>query len=140
MFGEAFVDSDPEDEALEADGDPNDPNAPEGKTVGGKGKPLAGGAGGNLFEARFAKLDAKIQHIADALGSTMSKKDRAKLFAGLEDLDAQDMSLAGDGSSHISPESSVSKSEKRAFNSIMLDYKEENQHEMQGLWAAIKKL
>lgn len=122
MFGEAFVDSDDE----EAEGDPNDPNAPT--KPGGKGK---GAGAGNLFEARFAKLDKKIEHIADVLGSTMSKKDRAKLLAGLADIDEQDLSLDGEMSSRISPEDSLSgRSDRRGFNSLMLDFKEEHQLEM----------
>lgn len=128
MFGDVFADSDDDAEA-----DPDDPNSP---TKGGKGA-----AAGNLFEARMQKLDKKIQHLADVLGSTMSKKDRAKLLAGLADIDEQDMSLDGEMTSRLSPEDSMSaRSDRRGFNSLMLDFKEEHQHEMQGLWAAIKKL
>ena len=130
MFGDVFADSEEE----EAEGDPDDPNSPA--KAGGKGA-----AAGNLFEARMQKMDKKIQHIADVLGSTMSKKDRAKLLAGLADIDEQDMSLDGERSSRLSPEDSMSaRSDRRGFNSLMLDFKEEHQHEMQGMWQAIKKL
>lgn len=137
MFGEAFVDSDHD----EGTGDPDDPDSPQKKASAAKGKGAAAGAG-NLLEARFAKIDKKIEHLADVLGSTMSKKDRAKLLAGLADIDAQDLSLDGEESSRISPdaESLSARSDRRGFNSLMLDFKEEHQHEMQGLWAAIKKL
>lgn len=118
MFGDVFADSEEEDAAA----DPDDPNSPT------KGK---GAAAGNLFEARMQKLDKKIQHLADVLGSTMSKKDRAKLLAGLADIDEQDMSLDGEMSSRLSPEDSLSaRSDRRGFNSLMLDFKEEHQHEM----------
>ena len=61
----------------------------------------------------------------------MSKKDRAKLLAGLADIDEQDMSLDGEMTSRLSPEDSISaRSDRRGFNSLMLDFKEEHQHEM----------
>ena len=75
------------------------------------------------------------------LASTMSKKDRAKLLAGLADIDAEDLSLDGELTSRISPDGSLSeRSDRRGFNSLMLDFKDEHQHEMQGLWTAIQKL
>jgi hypothetical protein len=65
--------------------------------------------------------------LTDALAATMNKKDRAKLLAGLAEADEQDLSRDGDDSSRVSPDDSVSaRSDRRGFNSLMLDFKEEH--------------
>ena len=48
-------------------------------------------------------------------------------MAGLAEADEQDPSLEGEESSRVSPDDSMSaRSDRRGFNSLMLDFKEEH--------------
>ena len=121
MFGDAFEDSE-EETADAAEG----PSGTGEVRSGGEGKTKKP-AKPSPFEARLQKMDKKIQALTDALAATMNKKDRAKLLANLAEFDEAEPSMEGEMSSRVAPDDSLSaRSDRRGFNSLMLDFKEEH--------------
>lgn len=148
MFGDAFASE---------DGGPAGPNAAAGSGKGGLIGGLPAGMAKSidkLLDEKMAKLEKKLKHLADVLGSTMSKADRKKLMAGLAGADAddgrpRDGSMDGDQSSHLAEDdgalsAGANAAERQSIKGMVqnqiLDMKAAQNQEVLGIWAAIKKL
>ena len=153
MFGDAFAD----DDGGTAGADPGDPNAAPGSRKGGLVGRLPASMAKNidkLLDEKMEKLEKKLKHLADMLGSTMSKADRKKLMAGLAVADEdggkrRDGSMDGDQSSHVASDDDAlsaganaaeRQSIKGMVNNQIQDMKAQQNQEVLGIWAAIKKL